>query len=74
MKRLLLFCLASLATIASSAQVGAKTWPVPWREPLRSFVDKQVNKPIFVMHDTLLFTTNIEMHIDGSPRADRCSL
>jgi hypothetical protein len=58
------------ATIASSAEIGAQNSACSGRSALAHFVDKQIDRPIFLLNDTLLFRTgNIELDIDGSPRA-----
>jgi hypothetical protein len=66
MIRHLILCLAILPLTASSAQPGPQATTCAARTPLPGFA----GKAIFVMDDTLLFSTpNIELDIDGSPRA-----
>jgi hypothetical protein len=61
---LLIAALASLATSSSSMML--QTASCPGRTALPNFAGKSV----FVMDDTLLFaTSNIQLDIDGSPRA-----
>ena len=66
MIRRFLLCLAILPLTASSAQTGSATANCPGRAALRDLAGKN----IFLMDDTLLFSTpNVELDIDGSPRA-----